>query len=118
MFYDIDSMSVSSKNALLKITEETPQNSYFIMTAETAESVLDTLFSRGRVFNILPYTKDNLRDFALHEYEDISDGVLNLIVDMSTVPQDIINLHNVDINQLHKVTDIYVHRLAVLILVI
>lgn len=47
MFFDCDGMSTQAKNALLKVTEEPPNNAYFIMTVRDISNILGTLISRG-----------------------------------------------------------------------
>jgi DNA polymerase III delta prime subunit len=49
VFADADSMSTNAKNALLKITEEPPKNSYFVVTVEDEASLLDTIKSRAQM---------------------------------------------------------------------
>ena len=49
---DADTMSNAAKNALLKVTEEPPNNAYFIMTLEDENNTLETIRSRGTVFHM------------------------------------------------------------------
>ena len=60
MFADADDMSISAKNALLKVTEEPPLNSYFIITLKNTENMLPTILSRGTQFFLQPYTYNEL----------------------------------------------------------
>lgn len=60
MFADADDMSISAKNALLKVTEEPPLNSYFIITLKNTENMLPTILSRGTQFFLQPYTDNEL----------------------------------------------------------
>jgi replication-associated recombination protein RarA len=60
MFADADDMSISAKNALLKVTEEPPLNSYFIITLKNIENMLPTILSRGTQFFLQPYTDNEL----------------------------------------------------------
>ena len=61
---DADKMSVAAKNALLKVTEEPPQNAYFIMTLTDVNSTLNTIKSRGTVYYMDNYSVDNLYEYA------------------------------------------------------
>lgn len=63
---EIDSgrVSVQAKNTLLKVTEEVPNNAYFIMTALKRDYVLPTIKSRASVFNMQQYTQYQLKEFA------------------------------------------------------
>ena len=62
---DADSMSPAAKNALLKVTEETPQNAYFILTLTDLNNTLPTIKSRGTVFYMDPYD-----EYAIKFYYD------------------------------------------------
>lgn len=87
-----DALSASAANALLKILEEPPSDTYFILTAVRQNAVLPTVLSRLRVFSFSDRTPDeealllklffscteavSLSDFILkHSGWDI--GVLN-----------------------------------------
>lgn len=61
---DADKMSVAAKNALLKVTEEPPQNAYFIMTLTDVNSTLTTIKSRGTVYYMDNYSVSELYDYA------------------------------------------------------
>lgn len=103
---DADKMSVSAKNAVLKITEEAPQKAYFIMTTVNTSLLLNTLISRAYVIDMQPYTVDDLIEFAQYKFSDLTDKVLNTMIDLSSTPGDMINLSDVDIAYLNKITDI------------
>lgn len=61
---DADKMSPAAKNALLKVTEEPPQNAYFIMTLTDANNTLNTIRSRGTVYYMDNYSVSELYDYA------------------------------------------------------
>ena len=61
---DAHKMSINAKNAILKVTEEPPQTAYFIMTTDNINNILDTLISRGTVFNISPYSQAELSSYV------------------------------------------------------
>lgn len=61
---DTDSMSLAAKNALLKVTEEPPNNAYFIMTLQDENKTLDTIKSRGTVFRMERYTPLEIEAYA------------------------------------------------------
>lgn len=60
---DADGMSLQAKNSLLKVTEEPPNKSYFIMTVENDVNLLDTIKSRGAVFYTERYTADEILEY-------------------------------------------------------
>ena len=57
-------MSLSAKNALLKVTEEPPKKAHFIMCLEDVSETLPTLTSRGTVFKINAYSLEELLEYA------------------------------------------------------
>lgn len=61
---DADSMSLQAKNALLKITEEPPNKASFIMTVSDESTLLETLKSRGAVFRMDCYSKEELKEYV------------------------------------------------------
>lgn len=67
IFRDADDMSTEAKNALLKVMEEPPNNSYFIMTIRSKENMLATILSRGTLIQMQSYSLDNLRSFTDNE---------------------------------------------------
>lgn len=65
---DVDNMSNSAKNALLKVVEECPNNNSFIMTAEDENNILDTIRSRATLFYMDTYTPQNIADYFYDKY--------------------------------------------------
>lgn len=63
-----DTMRTEAKNAMLKITEEPPENAYFIMTVIDDSSLLDTIKSRAQVFQMEPYAQQQLDDYYMSKY--------------------------------------------------
>lgn len=51
IFENADSMGESSRNALLKLLEEPPENCFFILTTSRKGAIIPTILSRVRVFN-------------------------------------------------------------------
>ena len=69
VFTDVDNMSVSAKNALLKVTEEPPNGAYFIMTVTNLDNVLPTIKSRASIYYMQPYSKEELATYY-HDYAE------------------------------------------------
>ena len=67
IFRNSDDMSVSAKNALLKVVEEPPNNAYFIMTVQNIDNMLGTIKSRGTVIKMEPYTIQDLQKVTMDE---------------------------------------------------
>lgn len=85
---DADDMSLSAKNAMLKVTEEVPNNAYIIMTVEDENNILDTIRSRACVYTTLPYTYNDLAEYveSIHRKE-LSN--MNIILDVCDTPGEI-----------------------------
>ena len=85
---DADNMSVQAKNSLLKITEEPPNNAYFVMTLESTEMTLETVKSRASIFQLDPYTSDEIRAYSKRLGVSKADE-LGMICDICDVPGDV-----------------------------
>ena len=65
---DADNMSNAAKNALLKVTEEPPNNAYFIMTLEDENNTLETIKSRATIFHMDRYTPDEIEEYYRNKF--------------------------------------------------
>lgn len=92
LFQDGQDMSSAAANALLKVTEETPNKAYFILTTNNLNAILPTLQSRAYVlqmdvyypFELAEYAK--LRDYAFpSEYKEYIFGVVRTPGDVDTI---------------------------------
>lgn len=70
VFPNVENMSTAAKNALLKITEEPPNKSYFVLTTTDLSQVLDTIKSRAVIFFIDTYSQ-----LEIEEYIDLKYSV-------------------------------------------
>lgn len=108
MFADCDNMSVNSKNALLKVTEEPPNNSYFVMTVRDINNLLNTLISRGTVFNVEPYTKLDIQDYIQYRNYSFTKDVSDIITDICVCPQDVITANSINIKDIYELADKFI----------
>ena len=108
MFADCDNMSVNSKNALLKVTEEPPNNSYFIMTVRDVNNLLATLISRGTVFYIEPYTDKDIKEFIEYKNYSFTKEVSSIVSDICVCPQDVIIASSIDIKSIYELADKFI----------
>ena len=58
---DADNMTIQAQNSLLKILEEPPGNTYFIMTSSHTEQILSTVLSRCRTIKMSPWENDDIQ---------------------------------------------------------
>ena len=87
---DADNMSNAAKNALLKVTEEPPNNAYFIMTLEDENNTLETIRSRGTVFHMDRYTPDEIYQYARKcTNYTLHDDEFDIIKDICDTPGDV-----------------------------
>ncbi len=74
---DVDkSMAEISQNAFLKILEEPPQSTLFILTADSSKSMLSTILSRVQVFSLK--NEDSADEQTRELAQDIIKGILDL----------------------------------------
>ncbi len=72
--FDADNMSNAAKNALLKVTEEPPNNAFFVMTLEDENNTLETIRSRGTVFHMDRYTPSEIAEYYGDNYFNEDDA--------------------------------------------
>ena len=87
LLYDVDSVSIAAKNALLKVTEEPPNNAYFIMTAQNENAVSAAIRSRAPVFRLQPYKKEELVAYAKKSVGSVEE--LDIISSICDTPGEI-----------------------------
>ncbi len=59
-----DDMSSAATNSILKITEEPPNNSFFIILCEDKDNTLATIRSRSYSLELSPYSKEDLKELS------------------------------------------------------
>lgn len=114
---DTDKMSVAAKNALLKVTEEPPQQAYFIQTVTDLSNSLPTLVSRACILKMDDYTYKELNQYLETKYPNhgLSEDYVHFICETASVPLEIdmlmsydvpefINLVHMTANNIHTVS--------------
>ena len=86
---DGDSMSIGAKNALLKITEEPPHNCYIAIEIRDMNTALDTILSRGTLFEIDRYSYNDLKQFAIEHLGMENNEDTSNICQISATPGDV-----------------------------
>jgi replication-associated recombination protein RarA len=112
MFFDCDDMSVIAKNTLLKVTEEPPNNAYFIMTIRDVSNALNTILSRGTSFYLEPYKMNDLIDYSKYMNYSFDGNTLNIIQQICTCPKDIQVATNSDIEKVYKMADKFIQLIG------
>lgn len=113
MFADCDGISSGAANALLKVTEEPPNESYFVMTVTNLNNVLPTLISRGTVFTMGNYTVSDINEFITHKGIEFTDNISKIVQDISVCPNDVLLCQSTDIEKLYKLADTFVNNIGV-----
>lgn len=71
---DADVINTASANALLKVTEEPPNNAYFILTCCDGRYIPATIKSRCITYRLEPYSLTTLKEFAKELNVDTSNN--------------------------------------------
>lgn len=95
---DADNMRIQAKDALLKLVEEPPRNTYVIITLLNNEKLTETLKSRAVEFIIGKYTEEEIDSYISKVIEEknieITDTELDLIKEVIYVPGEFEYLYN------------------------
>ncbi|MCL1945224.1 MAG: hypothetical protein FWF56_05435 [Firmicutes bacterium] len=78
---NFDTANEQAQNKLLKSLEEPPRNVIFVLGASTVVSILPTIMSRCRVYHVLPFELNALKQSMLAYYPD--DDNLDLALSLS-----------------------------------
>ncbi|MDR2084421.1 MAG: hypothetical protein LBP67_05450 [Bacteroidales bacterium] len=83
---------------ILKILEEPPENTLFLIITENKDAILDTIISRVQVVNIPEYTNEDVRNILVNNYEidineaykisESTDGNASLAIKTALSPED------------------------------
>lgn len=109
---DADNMSISAKNAMLKICEETPKKAYIIMTVCDESSLLDTIKSRASIYRMSPYTPAELLDYARLSKDNLSNAGELIVQDLCETPGDVNKLYAVGVEAFYKFVEKVVDNIA------
>lgn len=109
---DADNMSNAAKNALLKVTEEPPNEAYFIMTLEDENNTLETIRSRGTVFHMDRYTPNEIEEYTVYVYGVTDERVMQLTKELSDTPGDVDTFANMGILEFYDYVQLVVDNIA------
>ena len=107
---DADTMSINAKNSLLKVVEECPNNNYFIMTLQDKNNTLETIRSRGSVYEMQPYTKSQLEEYALNitNNKDEIDKLISICENFGEIE----TLATIGINKFYNYVETVIENIA------
>ena len=70
--WGVELLSIEASNSLLKILEEPPKNTHFVLVSNAIENILETIRSRCSHFHCQPLTKKILNNLPQH-FENLKD---------------------------------------------
>ena len=110
---DADNMSPAAKNALLKVTEEPPNNAYFIMTLEDENNTLETIRSRGTVFHMDRYAPNDIGCYFYDKYHANHGKDDEVIVkELCETPGEVDTLVKMGIKEFYNYVQLVVDNIA------
>lgn len=105
---DADKMSVAAKNTLLKITEEPPDDAWFILTLENESNTLDTIKSRAQVYRMETYTPEEIVSYA----KSLDTSEIEIVADICETPGEVELLQKNGILALYNYVELVVDNIA------
>lgn len=84
---DADDMSVTAKNSILKLTEEPPKFAYIVLTVENKENLLETIVSRGAVYQTDCYSAAQIESYI--DTKQVSDRDKSILLEFCRTPGDV-----------------------------
>ena len=108
---DCDNMSNAAANALLKVTEEPPQQAYFILTCESIDNLLSTIKSRGVTYMLAPYTYEDKCDY-LHTHKALSEEEETFVLNVASNLGEVEELLRTDIPSFKDYVNLVVENIA------
>ena len=112
LFADADNMSNAAKNALLKVTEEPPNNAYFIMTLEDENNTLETIRSRGTVFYMDRYMPDEIEEYFKQRFGVLYDREISIVRDLCETPGDVEEIMKYDATNFYDYVQLVVDNIV------
>jgi len=80
---NIERMTVSSANALLKIFEEPPKWVFIFATTSNKNKILDTILSRAILINMFPLNKEDFDEFLAQNMISLDEHKKNILYAVS-----------------------------------
>jgi DNA polymerase-3 subunit delta' len=69
----VERLFYSAAPKLLKILEEPPEKTLFLLVAENQDLILNTIKSRTQLVKVLPYPQNELKDILVEQYGVLSE---------------------------------------------
>ncbi|WP_448587396.1 DNA polymerase III subunit [Thermocrinis sp.] len=111
MVYNAEKMNPYAQNALLKVLEEPPEDTFFVLVSHNLNKILPTVKSRCFALEVPPLTKEELsqktgiKDPMLLELADGSLRLLNQLQEKKDLVELAMSFLRADFISLHKMAD-------------
>lgn len=112
IFLDADSMSISAKNALLKVTEEPPKNVHFVLCISSMANTLATLRSRAYTLQLRPLTVREVKEILDKKYPNATESERQIAIRICTTYEQVQDLFKQDIEELVEFVEKVVDNIA------
>lgn len=107
---DADEMSQAAANAILKVTEEPPNNAYFVLTCKSIDNLLATLKSRGVTYMMEPYSYEDKCDYFDTRSSDIDNE--EFITSIASNLGEVSSLLSLDVKAFRDYVNLVVDNIA------
>ena len=71
IFWGVETMMAQTSNKLLKILEEPPVNTYFILITNNIQDVLPTIISRCQISNLIPINYEDHKNYLENSFDGV-----------------------------------------------
>lgn len=112
IFLDADSMSISAKNALLKVTEEPPKNVHFVLCISNMANTLATLRSRAYTLQLRPLTVREVKEILDKKYPNATELERQIALRICTTYEQVQDLFKQDVEELVEFVEKVVDNVA------
>lgn len=108
-----DNMTISAYNALLKILEEPPSNSIFILTAKNKSNIPNTILSRINKFKLSPISKEDIILILKKQFPNLENSKIEIAAHISSgiVGRAIDFLKNVDLSNTYELANSFIENI-------
>lgn len=107
-----DNLTPAAKGAMLKLTEEPPNNAYIFMCVENQNKVSEAIKSRGQTFMMDIYSPEEVYEYARLYWTptELSSDIANLIIELCNNPGEVDELMSIDALEMYSfVQTVYGH---------
>ena len=111
---NVEQMSAAGQNAMLKILEEPPNDSIFLLTTIQENLILPTIHSRCAVFYMESYSSEEIDSYVIQYYPEYASDteILQMIHQICVCPGEIDVLSTQDIKEFIKYANLVFNNIS------